>query len=1101
MRHWKEFLVLAGVACLISAATAQVATTSAIVGTVTDQSGAVLDGVSVTITDLSTGYQRAVQTSVDGNYTAENVRPGTYDISVRKEGFKEKKITGIVLQVAQRARIDIPMEVGTVAQQVEVRGATPTVETETSSVGKVITTQDVVNLPLNGRQFLQLASLVPGVHKTYNPTYLEDTGGSVSANGMSNESNKAMVDGIMNQEIGAGRMTFSPSVDLIQEFKIQTNTYDAEYGRTGGSQVELVTKRGSNSYHGSLYEFLRNNALDASPYFQPGALPAFRRNQFGGTLGGHIPHDKKDYFFVAYEGLRLSQGLTKVISVPQASILPAGRNGPANFSSTGTIIYDPLTLNTTTGRRQPFPGDVIPAGRLNAVSLFYLNSFMPAANLPGAANNFVANPFLHESSNQISFRYDRDFSEKDSVTFRYTRNKLFELQPLGNQGANLPVPGLGEDEYFWGLNHLIRWTHLFSGSTMNTLNIGFSQYHQKRFNEDSYKGIIAASGIQGIMGGSNAGIPQFNITGYASITDNRVSPVEQPFGNYILSDTFAKVWGRHSLRLGGGLLYNRAQTFFHANDRGRINFAPTYTTASVGAAGNQYNAFAEFLLGTPASSSISLEPLETDWRSSTEFGFVQDDWHVTQTLSLNLGLRYDVYTRPYEEHNKMSAFDVASLREIYPGSIPNLAGVPANSAVASSLGYPRSLQFPTTYNNWAPRIGFAWKVLGSQSTVLRGGAGLFYNWVVIDSATNLSLGPPWVPTPSITCNSDVPCLDGSNPFTSPLVANPNNAAWVANKTNRTPYTQQYSLGIQHAFTQDLSLEVNYVGNVGRKNLIVENINQPAPGPGSVVSRQPYPGRGASLNDIFTIGSSNYNSLQGALRKTYSQGLMLLASYTYGHALGNSISGPQFEENGTNAAGGLRYYKNLNAEYGNSVYDLRHVLSVSSIYELPFGKGRRMANNLNSVADGIVGGWSLEGIFSYNSGGFVTPSDIVNVSNSGSSRPDEIGDPNGFSHPSRSAEVHQWFNTAAFQRAPLYTFGTSGYGIIHAPGYSDFDLSFQKRFLLGEHVGLQLRGEFFNAFNHTNLGAPTTTFGTATFGTISSIVGNARDVQVGARLDF
>jgi hypothetical protein len=289
-----------------------------------------------------------------------------------------------------------------------------------------------------------------------------------------------------------------------------------------------------------------------------------------------------------------------------------------------------------------------------------------------------------------------------------------------------------------------------------------------------------------------------------------------------------------------------------------------------------------------------------------------------------------------------------------------------------------------------------------------------------------------------------------------------------------------------------------VGNASFKNILALNINQPAPGPGAVAPRRSYPTLG-NLNNYETIGTAHYDSLQAALRKTYdSKGLVLLASYTYSHALGDSISGPQVAEG---PSGGVRYFKNPGAEYGNTAYDLRHLLSVSAVYQLPFGKGRPLANNLSSVANGIVGGWIVEGISNWHTGGFVTPSDIVNVSNSGNSRPDLIGNPNGFSHPNRSTEIHQWFNTAAFQRAPLYTFGTSGQGVIEGPGYSDFDLAFQKRFAIRESLGLQFRAEFFNAFNHTNLGNPATSFGSPSFGTISTIVGNARDIQLGLRLDF
>jgi hypothetical protein len=1060
---------------------------SAVVGTTTDQSGALVSGVDVTITDKATGSQRSVKTDANGGYVVENLKPGVYDISGMKAGFATKKITSVILQVSHRARVDIVLELGAVAEQVEVRGEVPLLETSTSSVGKVIDSKDIINLPLNGRKFLQLATLAPGVVRTTNPPYLETTGGSVSANGMSNMSNNAMIDGIMNQETGAGRMTFSPSVDLIQEFKIQTNTYDAEYGRTGGSQIEVITKRGSNSYHGSAFEFIRNDALDARPYFQKTELPPFRRNQFGATFGGRVPFLKKDYFFFSYEGLRSSQGQTHVLTLPQAAL----RGG--DFSSVSTIIYDPETYDPITGQRQPFPGNIIPQDRLNPTTLYFMNRFLPLPT-DAPANNYVSNPTAVNNTNQFSIRYDRDFSENDLLTFRYTRNKIYLELPRGDSGVATPLPGLGELINLYGNNHLVRYNHIFSPTTMNVLTFGFSQYNQQRHPETTNQNIIPESGMQGVND-DQAGIPWFNISGYSSLTDNFVSPISQPFDNYILNDTFSKVWGRHSLRFGGGLLYNRTQSQLNLFDRGTLNFGATYTIPSLGAqVGDQYNALAEFLLGIPTSTSIWLNPVVTDWRSHTVYGFVQDDWHVTRNFSVNLGLRYDVYQRPYDTGNREAAFDLETRQQVYPGSVPDLPGVPENSATAESLGYPRTLQFPTTYNNFAPRVGFAWSLPGNN-TVLRGGAGIFYNWVVIDSATNLALGPPWVPNTSISCNKDVPCTNATTPFSTTIPTFPSNN--LALKTNRTPYVVQFSLGVQHAFTPTLGLEVGYVGNASFKNFLRLFPNQPVPGPGNVQPRRPYPDLG-DVNGYYTAGRAHYDSLQTALRKTYSTGLTFIASYTWSHAMGDSISGPQINEG---PSGGIRDYRNPSAEYGNTPYDIRHIFSFSSTYELPFGRARRFGSSWSGVADAILGGWSLDTIISAHSGNWLTPNDIVDVSNSGGSRPDRIGDPNDFSHGGKEESIAQWFDTSAFQRAPQYTFGNSGTGIILGPGFFNLDLGLGKRFAIRENVGIQFRSEFFNAFNHANLGNPGTTFGAPNFGVISSTQGEARSIQFGLRLDF
>lgn len=413
---------------------AQVATSS-ILGTVTDSSGAAVPDVPVTITDIATGYVRTVMTDATGAYVVDNVKPGDYKVGAVKTGFKEALLTGITVQVDQRVRIDVKLTMGSTTERVEVHAEAPVVETDSSTVGKVISNREVVELPLNGRNFLQLAELTPGVQNYTGPnaSSFADTGGNISTNGMSAFSNTPMIDGIYNQDTGYSRMNFSPSIDMIEEFKIQSNTYDAEFGMAGGAQVNIITKRGSNMYHGSAFEFVRNNKFDARPFFQPGALPHFERNQFGGTFGGHIPRLKRDFFFFSYEGLRSTQGLTFLMTVPT----PAIKAG--DFRGTGSTIYDPATLNTATGLRQPFPGNVIPANRISRQALYFLG-FYPDPQTSGLTNNFVSNPAQRASDNDVSFRYDHDFSEKDSVTVRYSRKHIFRIIPNGDCGCTTPLP-------------------------------------------------------------------------------------------------------------------------------------------------------------------------------------------------------------------------------------------------------------------------------------------------------------------------------------------------------------------------------------------------------------------------------------------------------------------------------------------------------------------------------------------------------------------------------------------------------------------------------------------------------------------------------------
>ncbi len=678
MNSTKALLLLVCLASIAPRSMAQVAT-STILGTVTDSSGAAIPDVPITVTDVNTAYVRAVTTDSNGAYLVDNIKPGEYTVGAVKSGFKEQLLTGIIVQVDQRVRIDVKMVIGSSAERVEVEASAPVVETDSSTVGKVIASAAVVELPLNGRNFLQLAQLTPGVQNVGNSSF-NNTGGAISANGMSLWANTPMIDGIYNQDTGYSRMNFSPSIDLIEEFKIQTNTYDAEYGVSGGAQINLVTKRGSNTYHGSVFEFLRNNKLDARPFFQPGALPHFERNQFGGTFGGRVPRLKKDFFFFSYEGLRSSQGLTSVLTIPTAAI-KAG-----DFSATGTTIYDPQTLDPITGLRQPFPGNVIPADRISAQAAYFVG-FYPDPQTGGFTNNYVSNPVQTTSNNEYSIRYDRDFSQKDTITFRYTRKKIFQALPFGDCGCTTPLPGFGEFDNVVGQNHKLGWTHIISPTTVNTFMLGFSQYHEHRLNQDEGTNFFAAAGIQGVeTDRQKDGFPIQNISGWTGLGDNAFSGVDSPQNNYIIGDTFSKVIKKHSLRFGGQWIYDTAPLAFNANTHGRTSYDPTYTTSSPNASGDQFNAFADFLLGVPSSSSLSLKQLKNDLRESWTSFFVQDDWNISKNLTLNLGLRYEIFARPYDIENRVTALDLNTLTWIYPGSVPTGPGVPTNSATAKALG-------------------------------------------------------------------------------------------------------------------------------------------------------------------------------------------------------------------------------------------------------------------------------------------------------------------------------------------------------------------------------------------------------------------------------
>ncbi|MGH9160911.1 MAG: carboxypeptidase regulatory-like domain-containing protein, partial [Vicinamibacteraceae bacterium] len=1050
---------------------------------VKDQSGAVLPGASVTVTDSGTGSARTTTSGADGGYVVESLKPGEYEITAGLEGFKETTITGISVQVAQRARVDVTLEVGVASDRVDVVATSPVIQTDSASVGQVIGSREALELPLDGRQFIQLATLAPGVVSSGGSV----TGGGISANGMSYQSNNLMIDGILNWETAEGRQNFSPSLDMIQEFKIQTNSYDAEYGLTGGAQVNVITKRGTKAYHGSGFYFGRDDAFDARPLFQPGELPPFSQKEFGGTVGGRIPGSEKDFFFLSYQGFRQAKGLTLVRTFPTDAL----RRG--DFSGVSTTIYDPRTYDPATGQRLPFPGNIIPSDRISPVSAAFMPFWPPVAAGAPLANNFVSNPNERFDRNEISIRYDRDLSAKDALTFRFTYSVLEVELPLGNCDCATGVPGLGEFGNFNGTNSKLNWTHIFSGTTLNTLNVGFSRFLQDRQNETTGTDYMTPAGIAGITRLQD-GIPTFNLSGWTPISDNFDSPSRQTFENYVIENILTTIRGRHSLKFGAGLVNNRGRSSLSTFDRPTFNFDPRYSTASANAPGNQFNALADFLLGTPSSASVWNNRVEQDLRGKWIHAFAQDNWTPLQSLTLTYGLRYEIFSVPYDAQNRLSAIDLGTGRRVYPGEVPQMPGVPANAVTAESLGYPRNLQFPTSYTNFVPRLGFAYRIGGSHDWVVRGGFGVFNNWVNATAQINTAIGPPWVPQFRVICNADVPCIDMTNPFATTAV--PATAGSAASKTNRLPSVRQYSLGLAYQVTPTFGTEVSYVGNSNRHNLMRLDLNQPAPGSGPINDRLPFP-QFSTLRSPLSIGRSNYNALQVTARKLYdATGLTFMGSYTWANALGTAPSSPEINEFQP-----IRDVRDFENDYGPTSYDLRHIHSFSWSYELPIGHGKPIASHVSSAINQVISGWRLGGIVSGRSGRPLTVSDVVNTSNAGGSRPDLVCEPNDHRRENQQAAIQQWFNTSCFARAAAFTFGNAGVGVVRGPGHHNVDLSLQKGIAIGAGRRLELRVDVFNAFNRAHLGNPSTAFGTAGFGTISDTIGTARQMQLGARFEF
>ncbi len=1077
-RCWRQTVFLLGLILVgFAPCWGQIGGQASLVGTVKDPSGAVLPGAEVTVSGQSTGVVRRAVTNESGNYSVERLQPGEYSVAAELSGFKRSVVRGVVLQVADRARVDITLPLGEVSDEVFVEGAgRPIIQTENATLAEVVGEEQVRELPLNGRNFLQLATLTPGVVDSNNGI-IANASGSVSVNGYGDLGNNFLLDGTSNSADGiAGRMNFAPSLELVKEFRVQSSIYSAEYGRSGGAQINIVSKRGERQYHGSLFYFHRNDNTEARNFFQTGEIPEFRRNDFGASIGGPVipgKSDPRNFFFFAWESRREGRGLTRSSNVPPLAF----RQG--DFSGIPEVVYDPLTLDPATGLRQPFPDNRIPADRISPQAAFFLQ-FYPNPQLPGRFGNYIANPTRTWNTDQFSIRYDGDYSDRDSLFARFTTNDSKQLEPLGVVPVATPFPGFGEIVNFKGKNFQVSWTHTFSPTAINSFSFGLSSFDSLRSNEQTGRNFAEEAGIQGIQEASaNQGSPWIVLSGWQSIGDDPFNPQIAPQDNWEWADTVTQIHQNHSVKYGVNVIRNVLDLDFHAVDRGAIFFNPVYTTSGTSQPGNEINAFADFLLGLPASSTRRTAPIVQYLSQYWFMLFLQDDWQIHRDVTLNLGMRYEIWRRPIERDNRLSELD------IFRFNSPTF--VVAGSPEAEAVGLPRSFD-GTDKNDFGPRFGFAWRIGGNDRWVLRGGYGLFYQWIVLDKQNNLGIGPPFIGNISLTNDPDVPRFTFQSPFDAPALPSVSGNSIPLN--NRSPYNQQYSLTLSHEFSSSLGLEVGYVGSAARKNQFSLDLNQPAPGPGGAAGRRPYPAF-AGISAYANWGTSHYDSLQATLRKDAgSDGLSILASYTWSKALAAGREGGVFHFGNP-----IRSVRDWKADSGPTSFDVRHRLAISYLYELPFGRGKAVGSDVSPVVNQIVGGWKIGGITAFQGGNRLTPSSIFNFSNSGGSRPNLAGDPN-----SGPRTIGQWFNTAAFVDAQQFTFGTSGVGVIEGPGFAVFDLSFYKDFAITDDKRLQFRAELFNAFNRANFGNPNTSYGASQFGSISS-ARDARQIQFGLRFDF
>jgi outer membrane receptor protein involved in Fe transport len=1095
--------------------------TGSIRGTVLDPSGAIVQAASVTAKQTETGLTRAAVTDRQGEYVLVELPIGHYQLEVHAQGFQKYLQQGISLDVNETATVSIHLKLGAESQQVEVSADAALVQSTVSSLGETVMEHEILDLPLDGRNFSQLGLLQPGV-VPLTPGLLE-AGGPARENqgyavdGQRPESNNFMIDGADNVSSVDGGFVLKPPIDAIAEFKILSHNANAEFGRNTGSTTNIVTRSGSNSFHGAAWEFLRNDAMDSSDYFTQSVQP-LKQNQFGATFGGPILKDKT-FFFGYYEGFRNRQGESVPATVPSA----AERGGnfgeqcapPASFNSSG--------LCSNAQEQLTFFGMPVP---FNQMTIFtpidpVATNVLPFFPLPNQGENgFIATQTLIENNDQFGLRLDHYLSRADTLNFRYMYSSGPTTDPLSPVGANVPGFPVGEDDR--AQNFVAQETHVFSP---NTIGVARFSYLRNKFLLDEHLNHESPSDLgfeyEPTLP-SAAGPPFIQVGGYASVGDPITGPRNTFQNTFDLSGSLSWIHGRHELKFGGGYRRDQINALQGIASNGFFVFSNFPYS----------DGFASFLSGNPVVFLQGGGDFSREIRDRALDAYGQDTYRVNSRLTLNLGLRYELPFPPTENNNMVNLFVPGVQSTVLPNA-------PAGLLYPGDRGVPAGL-IPTQKTAFAPRVGLAWDPHGDSKTVVSAAYGIFYEPFYTGEGGPLQdpvSAPPYLKTQQIS----FPVNSFANPFYTP---NPFSVDFpepmtllVVARNLHLPYAQDWNLNIQRSLGQDWLLQVGYVGTTGvRLPRFIEG-NPPAFIPGmsnsaafcapqsppcpisnenNVNNRRLYSGCTlanpnnciySSVGEIASISNSSYNALQASLRKRFSHGLSFLASYTWSHSIDDVSSFNITGSASQPVAGENDLAQNpfdLAAERGRSMFDSRHRFILSYQWMLPF------LQRSSSWYGHVFGNWQLNGIVTAMSGGPFTVFDSNDVSLQGqapeitgfsANRPNLIGNPN-----SGPRTPQEWFNVGAFQQLqpdPLgrfEVFGDEGRNVVAGPGYVNWDASAFKNIRLTESKELQFRGELFNLLNHTNFRLPVSDIESPTFGQIQQDV-SPRVIQVALKFLF
>lgn len=1091
--------VTLGLLCLAVAAFGQF-DTAEVLGTVSDASGGVVPKANVTLLNQDTGIESKVSSDEGGQFHFFNVRVGKYKITSEAAGFSTFSTKDVTVNVNARQRVDVTMTVGDVSQSVNVTDAAAQLETDSSEKGQVIHTQQIVELPLNGRNFSDLALLATNVHRSPLAAGLQSTPreGAFNANGMRSTYNNFLLDGLDNNAYSTSNQGFSsqvaqPSPDAIAEFKVITSNFSAEYGRVGGAVVNSVMRSGTNEFHGTLYDFLRNTNLNAVGYvfgqrastFQK---PTLQRNQFGGTVGGPVVKNKL-FFFADYEGYRSLQRNLNYASVPTLDERQGILANP---------VYDPRTQTVYQANRS----NPLPASAVTPFARQIINA-LPAPNLPGRTSNYQASLLTRDYYDKYDAKIDGQINSRMTAFVRWSQRK-------DNQFYQPDLPGLAGGNGNGNVRILDQaaaagYTWTVTPTSILEARLGFTHILGGKFpvylGGQSMQQLFGVSGLPtsaDVVGGLNTQ----SVSGYSAFGRQATNPQFQNPTTWNPKVNYAKVLGRHALKMGYEFTTIRTEVMDINPVYGLNNYAGQFSRPTGGPAdANTYN-LADFYFGLPSQVQLA-NYLITNYRQHQHFVYLQDDYRLTQKLTLNLGVRWEFATPRWERDNVLTNYDPAT-----------------NALVQAKNGslFDRTRVNPD-YKNWAPRLGFAYNAM--SKTVIRGGYGISYVHLNrLGSADELGINGPQVNIATVNQsiapggrlpNGFLPA--GSFPSSSPSAFNPvnSNISYIPADT-RWPYVQTWYFGVQQEVFKNTVLEVAYNGNHSSRLPILADYNQALPnvagGTLGVQDRRPNKSFGA-ITWVNPAGLTTYNGLSAKLEHRFSNGLYVLNSFTWSKALGNSEQSLE-----TPPGIGLanpQNIRNLAAERAPTSYDVKFINVTSIVYQLPFGKGRMMGSNWNPVINAIAGGWDLNTINTWNTGLPVnvvyTPTATADVTGSipdfrGSAvlRPNLVGDPTG---AGGAPGLDNYFNRNAFQTPALSSpFGNLARNAFRTPDFNQWDLAINKNFALPfrEGMAVQFRSEFFNVLNHSNFGYPNPNYSSTAFGQIRTTY-PPRQIQFALKLVF